>query len=135
MELKPVEGKEDRYELGKGTQLQKTKLGEWRIIRPLVVNKRFNWPNFLYGGKVTNIFVVVILIGLLLFGTWAYERDIRECKYLIENPPRCEFIPKASMIINYTNITLMLGDLDKKELEDDNELDTFVFTQDNDKSN
>ena len=134
MELKEI--KENTYELTKDTYLSKTKLGEWRITRPVIIQGgKIHWPNLLYGGKISNIIILLILVSLILFVSWSYERDIRECKYLIENLPRCECIASPGMNMMGINYTQLGEALNQTNKAGDNEFNISLLTQDNDKIN
>lgn len=130
MELTKI--KEGRYSLGKNTNLQKTHLGEWRIVYPIFIDGKINWKNLLYGGRVSNILFLILAFSLITFITMSYARDTEECRYLLEHPPRCEILPSQQP--QYPNYSAIVANLNSNK-EDVHELNISISTSDNDTVN
>lgn len=75
-------------------------LGEPRIVYPWKVNGRINWKNFLIGGSWTKFIGLVVFILFILFVSFQYNHDIKEC---INIKNSCYFY---NYTININNIPL-----------------------------
>lgn len=78
------------YKLDSKSFLVKTRMNEWMIIRPIKMNGQLNWPNLLYGGKKTNILIIIAAITILMFLVWSYAYDTKQCRELIKQLPKWE---------------------------------------------
>ena len=59
--------------------LKKSKTG-WRIVYPIKIDGKINKKNLFLGGSWWNIVKIGLLIGAILFVTWAYSHDIEAVK-------------------------------------------------------
>lgn len=87
------EGIEKTIIKGESIYLKKSFDG-WRIIHPWKnEDDTLNWKNILVGGSGWNFVKVFIIVFLILFSVWAYQRDVRECSrianYVATHP--CEW--------------------------------------------
>jgi len=89
--LKLKEIKKRVYDLGDSKFLKKTKY-DWRIIHsyrkdigknPTLSN--IHWKHATIG-TWGNLFRLIIIITLLVFLSWSYARDTKECRAIIEDP-------------------------------------------------
>lgn len=72
-----------------GLYVKKTRSGKWIQVFPIKNdNGTINWRNLIIGRS----WIDLLFVALLLFSLWAYAHDTKECRELIENPPRCEII-------------------------------------------
>lgn len=79
------ENEKNKWKLKEGEYLERTKKGNYRIIHPIrnedgTINKK----NLLIGGSWTNFIIMLWIIAMLLFLSWAYNHDIEQYQKIIE---------------------------------------------------
>ena len=79
-------------EVKPGLFVQKTVLGDYRVVRPIKkdVNKPFGWGNihwqrFLIGSR-SQILTVAIVVALICYMAAGYNKDISYCRDVMEHP-------------------------------------------------
>jgi len=63
----------------------------YRVVYPMKnEDGSMNWKNIISGGSYWNFVKIAIILGIIVFLTWSYMHDTRECreftKQLQENP-------------------------------------------------
>jgi len=68
------------------TYVKRDSLGKgYRIIHPYKnEDGTWNWFNLCTGGSWWNLWLIVFIVALIAFGSWAYKRDIRVCLETLE---------------------------------------------------
>lgn len=64
----------------------------WKVVHPIKIDGKINYPNLLYGGKANLIktTIIVLLILFLLFGFWDMNK---QCKAISKNPcAYCDYL-------------------------------------------
>lgn len=81
------------------------------ITKPLTFDN-INWKHLTIKSW-SNLFVLILIFGLLAFGVYAYQHDTAECREIIENP--CDYC--NCLEVDYTplpfqglNITIKDGE-------------------------
>lgn len=132
MELQEI--KNNVFRINDSTYLKKSKLG-YSLIYPAkkdlmqpLKRGNINWKNLLMGGSWINFITIFIIVFLLLFITWGYKHDMKECMRIIENPYSICYpnqnINQDYELINLSNIkinnepSLSLSPSDNDEIHD-----------------
>lgn len=110
--MKLDEIKKDLYKIDEKTYLKKSKKGDYRLIYPIKDSKgNFIWKNFLIGGKVSNLFLILFILSLVLYLSWGYRADINAYQEYIEK--NCNIIRVSYEEPNFSSF---LVDVDEHDL-------------------
>ncbi len=81
-------------EIKPGLFIQKTKTGNYRMVKPLRkdVTKPFNFKtncnyiNLILGGSWSNFFTILFVVSIMMLISFGYAYDTKQCREIISDP-------------------------------------------------
>lgn len=71
---------------GERVFLNKSRLG-WKVVKPIKIDGRINWKNFIAGGNWWNLLLIAFVITIILGCIWEYSIALKTANHCLATCP------------------------------------------------